>query len=64
MIRCEYFVEFSCSDECFMVTFELIAMHAIPPGIVKKNIALEFIIEGYVNLKEVVFYTWPTFRNR
>ena len=64
MIHSESFMKIPCSDESFMVTFELIAMHAIPPGIVKKNNALEFIIEGYSNLKEVVFYTWSTFPNR
>ena len=64
MICSEYFVEIPCSDESFMITFELIAMHTIPPGIVKKNNSLEFTIEGYVNLKEVIFYTWPTFHDR
>ena len=44
-----------------MVTFELISMHYVPPGIVKKNNSLEFSIEGYDNLKGVVLYTWPTF---
>ena len=39
-------------------------MHFVPPRIVKKNNSLEFIIEGYENLKEAVFYTWPTFPNR
>ena len=48
----------------FMVTFELIAMHYAPPGIVKKNNSLEFSIEGYENLKEEVFYTWTTFIDR
>ena len=47
-----------------MVTFELIAMHSAPLGIVKKNNSLEFITEGYKNLQEVVFYTWPTFPDR
>lgn len=47
-----------------MVTFELIAMHVIRPGIVKKNNSLEFTIEGYANHKEVVFYTWSTFPDR
>ena len=64
MIRSESFVEIPCSDEIFMVTFELIAMHAVPPGIVNKNNSLEFTIEGYANLKEVVFYTWSTFPDR
>ena len=39
-----------------MVTFELIAMHYVPPWIVNKN--------NYLDLKEVVFYTWTTFPNR
>ena len=47
-----------------MVTFEIIAMHYVPPGIVKKNNSLEFIIEGYENIKEAGFYTWPTFPDR
>ena len=47
-----------------MVTFELIAMHYVPPGILKKNNSLEFIIEGYENLKEEVFYTCPNFLDR
>ena len=64
MIHSEYFVEILCSNESFMVTFELIAMHVVPPGIVKKNNSLGFTIEGYVNLKGVVFYTWPTFPDR
>ena len=64
MIRSESFVEIPCSDESFMVTFELIAMHAIPLGIVKKKNSLDFTIEGYVNLKEAVFYTWLTFLDR
>ena len=64
MIRSEYFVEIPCSKESFMVTFELITMHVVLPGIVKKNNSLEFNIEGYTNLKEVVFNTWPTFPNR
>ena len=60
----ESYVEIPCSDESFMVTFELIAMHYVPPGIVKKNNSLEFNIEGYENLKEVVFYKWTTFPYR
>jgi hypothetical protein len=44
-----------------MVTFELIAMHSVPLGIVRRNNSLEFIVEGYENIKEVVFYTWKTF---
>ena len=40
MLRSESFVEIPCSDESFMVTFELIAMHAVPPGIVNKNNSL------------------------
>ena len=60
----EYYVEIPCSGESFMVTFELIVMHSLPPGIVKKNNSLEFIIECYDNLKEAVFYTWTTFPNR
>ena len=64
MICSESFVEIPCSNESFMVTFELIAMHVIPPGIVKKNNSLEFTIEVYVNIKEVVFYTWSTFLDR
>ena len=44
-----------------MATFEFLAMHSLTPGIVKKNNSLEFTIEGYANIKEVVFYTWPTF---
>ena len=64
IIRSESYVEIPCSDEIFMVTFELIAMHSVPPGIVKKNNSLEFIIEGYQNIKEEVFYTWPTFLDR
>ena len=64
MIRSEYFVEITCLDESFMVTFELTTMHSIPPGIVKKKNSLEFTIEGYVNLKEVVFYTWSSFPHR
>ena len=64
MIHSEYFVETPCSDESFMVTFELIAMHVVPPGIVKKNNSLEVTIQGYVNLKEVVFYTRSTFTGR
>ena len=64
MIRSEYFVEIPCSDEIFMVTFELIAMHVIPPRIVKKNNSLEFTIEGYANIKEVFLYTWSTFPDR
>ena len=47
-----------------MVTYKLIAMHYAPPGIVKKNNSLEFIIEGYENFKESFIYTWPTFPNR
>ena len=47
-----------------MVTFELIAMHFVPPGIVKKNNSLYFIIKGYENLKEAIFYTWTTFPDR
>ena len=47
-----------------MVTFELIAMHFVPPGIVKKNNSLEFIIEGYENIKEEFMYTRPTFPDR
>ena len=47
-----------------MVTFELIAMHFVPPRIVKKNNSLEFIIEGYENIKEAGFYTWPIFHDR
>ena len=57
-------MEIPCLDESFMVTFELIAMHYVPPGIVKKNNSLYFIIEGYDNLKEEFFYTWKTFPNR
>ena len=64
MIHSEYFVEIPCSDESFMVTFELIAMHVVPPGIVKKNNSLEFTIEGYANIKEAVFYTWSTLLDR
>ena len=37
MIRSEYFVEIPCSKESFMVTFELITMHVVLPGIVKKK---------------------------
>ena len=58
MIRSEYFVEIHSSDEIFMVTFDLIAMHSIPPRIIKNKNSLEFTIEGYANLKEDVFYTW------
>ena len=57
-------MEIPCLDESFMVTFELIAMHSIVPGIVKKNDSVEFSIEGCENFKEVVFYTWPTFLDR
>ena len=64
MIHSESFVEIPCSDESFMVTFELIAIHVVPLGIVKKNNSIEFTIEGYANLKEVVFYTWSTFPDR
>ena len=65
MISSESFVEIPCSNESFMVTFELInAMHVVPPGIVKKNNSLDFTIECYENLKEVVFYTWSTFPDR
>ena len=64
MIHSESFVEITCSDESFMVTFEIIAMHVVPPGIVKKKNALEFTIKGYANLKKVVFYTWSTFPDR
>ena len=64
IIHNESYVEIPCSDESFMVTFELIAMYVIHHGIVKKNNALEFTIEGYMNLKEVVFYTWSTFLDR
>ena len=39
-------------------------MHYVPPGIVKKNNSLKFIIEGYENIKEEFFYTWPTFPDR
>ena len=39
-------------------------MHVVPHGIVKKNNSLEFTIEGYANLKEVVFYTCSTFSDR
>ena len=53
-------MEIPCLDESFMVTFKLIAMHSIPPRIVKKNNSLEFTIEGYMDLKEVVVYTWKT----
>ena len=64
MIHGESFVEIPSSDESFMVTFELIAMHVVPPRNVKKNNSLEFTIEGYMNIKEVFFYTWPTFLDR
>ena len=47
-----------------MVTFERIAMHFVAIGIVKKNNSIEFNIEGYENLKEAIFYTWPTFPDR
>ncbi len=57
-------MEIPCLDKSFMVTFELIAMHYVPHGIVKNNNSLEFIIEGYANLKEVVFFRWPTFPDR
>ena len=56
MIRSEYFVEIPCSDESLMVTFELIAMHVVPPRIVKKKNSLEFTIEGYVNLMDVFLF--------
>ena len=58
------YVEIPCSDESFKVTFELIAMHYVPPRIVKKNNSLELIIEGYENIKEAFLYTWPTFPDR
>jgi hypothetical protein len=64
MIHNESYVKILCPNESFMVTFELIAMHFVPSRIVKKNHSLELIIEGYKDLKEVVFYTWPTFSNR
>ena len=64
IICSESYVEIPCSDESFMVTFELIAMHVVPPRVVKKNNSLEFIIEGYENLKEPFFYTWTTFHDR
>ena len=64
MIHSQYFAEIPSSDESFMVTFELIAMHVVPPRIVKKKNSLEFTIEGYVNLKEVFFYKWSTFPDR
>ena len=57
-------MEIPCSDESFMVTFELIAMHFVAPRILKKNNFLEFRIEGYENLNEEIFYTWPIFPNR
>ena len=57
-------MEIPCSDEIFMVTFELIAMHSVPPRIVKNNSSLELIIEGYENIKEAFLYTWPTFPDR
>ena len=57
-------MEIPCSDEIFMVTFELIAMNSVPPGIVKNNNSLEFSIKGYENLKEEVFYTWLTFLDK
>jgi hypothetical protein len=44
-----------------MVTFQYIAVHSVPPGIERRNNSLEFIVEVYENLKEVVFYTWKTF---
>ena len=57
-------MEIPCSDESFMVTFELISMHSVPLGIIKKNNSLDFIIERYENIKEVVFYTLTTFPDR
>ena len=47
-----------------MVTFELISMHSVPLGIIKKNNSLDFIIESYENNTEAIFYTWPTFLDR
>ena len=53
----ESYVEIPCLNESLIVTFEQIAMHSAPHGIVKKNNSLEFIIEVYENIKDVVFYT-------
>lgn len=64
MIHIGSYVETPFSYESFIVTFELIAMHYVPPGIVKKNNSLNFTIDGYTYLKEVVFYTLKTFSNR
>jgi hypothetical protein len=55
MIHNESYVEIPCSNESFMVTFELIAMCYVPPRIVKKNNSLEFIIEGYKILRRMFY---------
>jgi hypothetical protein len=63
MISSESHVEIPFSYEIFMVIFELISTHNIPPRIVKKNNSIELIIECYKDIKKVVFYKWKTFPN-
>ena len=64
MIGSKSYVESPCSDESFIIAFELIVMHFVPPRIMKKKNSVEFTIEGYVDLKEAVFYARSIFPDR
>ena len=57
-------MEIPCTNEFIMVTFKLISMHFVPPGTLKKKNSQDFNIEVYADIKEDVFYTYPTFRDR
>jgi len=46
MIHNESYVEIPCSDESFMVTFEIMEIHYVPSKTMKNKNSLNFIIEG------------------